>query len=98
MVNTYINFVIKTTKGRLFGGYTDQIWKDDNRAIRDENAFVFSIDKKKKYSIKQPECAIGLNKKRYLIFGWDNNAIGIVNNYTRDNLNYVDGGTYDIKE
>ena len=39
--------VIKTTNGHLFGGYTTQLWKDENKAIRDENAFVFSIDKKK---------------------------------------------------
>ena len=38
--------VIKTTNGYSFGGYTTQMWKEGE--VRDNNAFVFSIDKKKK--------------------------------------------------
>ena len=72
--------VIQTTKGYIFGGYTTQLWKDGNIAIRDENAFVFSIDKKKKYNIKQPENAIGFNKNSWWGFGYGKNAIVVLDN------------------
>ena len=49
--------VIKTTNGYVFGGYTTQMWKEGE--VKDNNAFVFSIDKKRKYNVKQPERAIG---------------------------------------
>ena len=44
--------VIKTTKGNIFGGYTEQTWKDtdiNKRGVlkKDNKAFVFSINKKK---------------------------------------------------
>ena len=51
--------VIKTTKGYIFGGYTIQLWKEGE--VKDQNAFVFSIDKKKKYNIKLPEHATGFS-------------------------------------
>ena len=38
--------IIKTTNGYKFGGYTTQIWKEGE--IKDNNAFVFSLDNKKK--------------------------------------------------
>ena len=90
--------VIETIEGCIFGGYTTQLWKDEDKPIRDENAFVFSIDKKKKYNIKQPENAIGFSKNKYLIFGWNNNAFLIYNYCTTQNGNYVCNGTYDIPE
>jgi len=90
--------VIETIEGCIFGGYTTQLWKDDDKPIRDENAFVFSIDKKKKYNIKQPENAIGFSKNKYLIFGWNNNAFLIYNYCTTQNGNYVCNGTYDIPD
>ena len=58
--------VIKTTNGYVFGGYTTQMWKTGK--VKDNNAFVFSIDKKRKYNIKQPEHAIGLDMNYYWIF------------------------------
>ena len=41
--------IIKTTKGYSFGGYTTEMWKEGR--VKDSNAFVFSMDKKKKYNI-----------------------------------------------
>ena len=41
--------MIKITLGFKFGGYTEQFWI--NGPIKDEFAFVFSLDNKKKYNI-----------------------------------------------
>ena len=87
--------IIKTTKGNIFGGYTTQLWKQGE--VQDKNAFVFSIDKKKKYNIKEPEHAIGFSD-RYWLFGYSSNAIVCYNNCTKANNNYVDNKTYDIPE
>ena len=87
--------VIKTTKGNIFGGYTTQLWKQGE--VQDKNAFVFSIDKKKKYNIKEPEHAIGFSND-YWLFGYSYNAIVCCNNCTKTNYNYVGNKTYDIPE
>ena len=86
--------VIKTTNGYVFGGYTTQMWKEGK--VKDNNAFVFSIDKKRKYNIKQPENAIGFGK--YWEFGYFFNAIAVTDNCTKNNGNYVGNKTYDIPE
>ena len=86
--------VIKTTNGYVFGGYTTQMWKQG--IVKDNNAFVFSIDKKRKYNIKQPENAIGFGK--YWEFGYFFNAITVTDNCTKNNGNYVGNKTYDIPE
>ena len=88
--------VIKTTNGYIFGGYTTQFWKEGK--VKDENAFVFSIDKKKKYLIKQPEHATGYNQNNYWLFGCSCNAIVCYEICTNKNDNYVGNGTYDIVE
>ena len=87
--------IIKTTKGNIFGGYTTQLWKQGE--VQDKNAFVFSIDKKKKYNIKEPEHAIGFSNS-YWLFGYGYNAIVCYNNCTKANNNHVGNKTYDIPE
>ena len=57
----------KTNKGARFGGYTTQIWPNNNIA-RDENSFVFSLNKKEKYKVKSPEYAI-IGREKYFQFG-----------------------------
>ena len=88
--------VIKTTNGYVFGGYTTQMWKEGE--VKDNNAFVFSIDKKRKYNIKQPEHAFGFNMNNYWLFGFTYNAIVVRENCTKRNDNYVCNKTYDIPE
>ena len=88
--------LIKTTKGNIFGGYTTQLWKQGK--VQDRNAFVFSIDKKKKYNIKNPEYAIGFENNYFWMFGYSYNTIVCRNNCTKTNDNYVDNKTYDIPE
>ena len=88
--------VIKTINGYSFGGYTTQEWK--NGEVKDDNAFVFSIDKKKKYTIKQPEHAIGFWENNCWVFGNTYNAFVIRDRCKTRNDNFVGSGTYDIKE
>ena len=51
--------LIKTGRGKRFGGYTSCSWKGDSIEKRDENAFVFSLDKMQIYDIIPGEDAIG---------------------------------------
>ena len=88
--------VIKTTNGYVFGGYTTQIWKQGE--VKDNNAFVFSINKKRKYNIKQPEHAIGFLMNSCWDFGDGYNAILVYDNCTKKNYNLVGNGTYYIPE
>jgi hypothetical protein len=88
--------VIKTINGYVFGGYTTQMWKEGE--VKDNNAFVFSIDKKRKYNNKQPEHAIGFRMNNFWLFGYTYNAIVVRENCTKRNDNYVGNKTYDIPE
>ena len=58
----------KTNKDARFGGYTTQIWPTNNIA-RDENSFVFSLNKKEKYKVKSPDKAI-VGREKYFQFGF----------------------------
>jgi len=86
--------VIKTTNGYVFGGYTTQMWRDGD-FVNDNNAFVFSIDKKRKYKIKKPEHAIRFSFQDFWLFGCD---IIVYGNCTKRNINRVNNETYDIPE
>ena len=41
--------LIETDRGKRFGGYTSLSWKGDCEEKKDEEAFVFSLDKMKTY-------------------------------------------------
>ena len=45
--------IIKTDKGIRFGGYTTQTWNCDEECKKDENAFLFNLDNKRKYDIRK---------------------------------------------
>ena len=51
--------LIKSGNGKRFGGYTTCSWKGDSIEKKDDNAFVFSLDKMKIYDIIPGEDAIG---------------------------------------
>ena len=90
--------IIQTTKGGIFGGYTSKPW--EQKKTTDDNAFVFSLYTKKKYSIRDPAKAFGLSNVEkdfgVLVFGWIENAIVICDSCTSNTQNYVGCGTYDI--
>ena len=66
--------LIKSTKGKKFGGFNPISWKVDNEYYSHDNTFLFSLDKKKKYLIKK-------ELKNYCTFGWKN---GISFGYSGD--------------
>ena len=43
---------VKTTENLRFGGYTSITWLEDENK-RDNKSFIFSLDKRKKYNIKE---------------------------------------------
>ena len=51
--------LVETTKGVRFGGFTTKTWDGTNVKKRDNDAFVFSFDKRRCYDIIRNEYAIG---------------------------------------
>lgn len=88
--------IIETTNGIKFGGYTSQFWKEGK--VWDDEAFVFSLAKKKKYEILNPEYATGFVTSSWWGFGSDYNAIVVSDKCTSKNENFVGNQTYNIKE
>ena len=60
--------LIKSGNGKRFGGYTSCNWKGNSIEKKDENAFVFSLDKMKTYDNIPGEDAIGCYPKYGPIF------------------------------
>jgi len=48
-------YIIKSKKGYKFGGYISQSWKSDKNYTTDNEAFVFSLNLKKKYILTNPK-------------------------------------------
>ena len=59
---------IETINGNRFGGYTTQSWEGDGIDKKDENAFVFSLDKLQIYNIISRQPAIGCYPKYGPVF------------------------------
>jgi hypothetical protein len=60
--------LVKSTNGKRFGGYTTCSWEGNNIEKKDENAFVFSLDKLKTYDVIPGEDAIGCYPKYGPVF------------------------------
>ncbi len=56
--NHQILVIFKTTKGIIFGGYTEKGYTGNGGNVIDNNAFFFSCDKKKVYKVKNNKTAI----------------------------------------
>lgn len=65
--------VIQTTKGYVFGGYTQACWSSYNFSPADPNAFLFSLtnkfNKPTKFKIANPKYAISCHKSYGPCFG-----------------------------
>jgi hypothetical protein len=62
--------IVKTDQGIRFGGYTTKTWNCKEECKRDDEAFLFSLDFRKKYPIKKgTECAIYCNNEYGPTFG-----------------------------
>ena len=89
---------VKTTEGKRFGGYCSVGWKDKNYGfMKDINNFIFSLDKKKKYKIKNPDNAI---QTRFNFFAFGNGSdFYIRDKCTSSTDNYNSNtGTYETTE
>eukprot|EP00833_Pecoramyces_ruminatium_P013998 jgi/Orpsp1_1/1188030/evm.model.d7180000061969.2 len=51
--------LVKTAEGQRFGGFTQQSWTSSGNYKKDDNAFCFSLTKKKIYNIMRGYNAIG---------------------------------------
>ena len=51
--------LIRSANGKRFGGFTSCSWEGNSLEKKDENAFIFSLDKMKIYNVIQGEDAIG---------------------------------------
>ena len=60
--------LIETDKGKRFGGFTTKSWEGECIEKKDENAFVFSLDKMMTYDNIPGEVAIGCYPKFGPIF------------------------------
>ena len=70
--------LIKTNDGFRFGGYASISWNNESCFQKDKNAFIFSLNKKQKYNIKNENNAIFGGIVNGPIFGL--NEIYIINN------------------
>lgn len=78
--NHQIIVFFKTTKGFVFGGYTEKGYTGRGDNIIDNNAFFFSCDKKKVYKVKQNQTAILDNLANGPTFGNCTTIICLGNN------------------
>ena len=51
--------LIRSANGKRFGGFTSCSWEGNSLEKKDQNAFIFSLDKMKIYNVIQGEDAIG---------------------------------------
>ena len=84
---------VKTTENLRFGGFTNVSWPESNYNW-DDKSFLFSLDKKKKYNVKEKENAIFYWKNICFCFG-SGCDLYIANQCTLNN-NTVGNGSYDV--
>ena len=72
----------KTPGGYIFGGFTKAKWTTsvDSLYLPDSDAFVFSLNQKKKFNAQDKNRAINIVKNYITIFGNGSNSIQIENN------------------
>ena len=96
---------IKTTKGEIFGGYTEEGFRSRNNSIKDSKAFVFSFSTKKIYNAKKDKHSIYDYSSYGPYFNANNKgAIGINSDMIKDKSvtcsisdSYFDGITIDYE-
>ena len=97
--------VIQSKNKKRFGGFSKAQWtsKKGRIKLKDENAFVYSLDKLKKYDVLQPEIAIACIPGDYLLmYGNNDNRYGlrVVPGFLEGKNNYEHFGkkSYDVPE
>ena len=92
--------LIKSEGKRRFGGFTPIPWKSEERYVYKQDSenktFVFSLDNKKIYYLKDIENAVSHDKNRGPCFGGGQD-IGINGNPIKENTLYTFQYSYDYK-
>ena len=89
--------VILTSKGYIFGGYTEKKWDSTSGCVQDPNAFIFSLDYMKIYNPKKGNtgyihCSSDIGPYFCDTTGMFNNYFSS-NNHHEQNINtYYEGG------
>ena len=92
--NKYPTMVfVKTTENLRFGGFTNVSWPEFSYKW-DDNSFLFSLDKRKKYNIKEKNKAIYYSNNTCFCFG--SGCDLYISNQCTSNTNSVGNGSYDI--
>lgn len=93
--------IIKTTNDLKFGGYTTKVWPNNNSYLKDKDAFIYSLNKKKKYNIiDENESAIYgcSNENSYMFVFGSGHDICVYNNCTEVNDNHVGKSEYNTTQ
>ena len=61
--------IVKTSKNYIFGGYTSEIWNENEYYRKDDNAICFSLNLNKIYKSKKQDTAINCNNDNNYGFG-----------------------------
>ena len=94
--------IIQSEGNRRFGGFTSESWVTELRYKDDQNAFLFSLDKRKIYSYKKDTFSIFCADDFGPSFGANNSffcTIGIIGNPIKNKSLYTyesDSSTYDF--
>ena len=84
--------LVKTTKNKIFGGFTPLNWRSEGKGINDpdKNTFIFSLNCKKKYNM--------IKENNWSIYCQKNNGPNFGNSdfYLKENMK--NGGTYANKD
>jgi hypothetical protein len=87
---------VKTTDNFRFGGYTSVTWPLHDKK-KDEKSFLFSIDKKRKYKIKESEKEYAIYFYQDLSFSFGSGCdLYIYDQCTLKDNNEVGNSTYDL--
>jgi hypothetical protein len=63
--------IFKSKAQMIFGGFTQESWDSKSKWKKDEKAFIFSVDRKQIYRVKDAQKAIYCDSKRGPSFGAD---------------------------
>ena len=84
---------VKTTNGYRFGGFTTKIWTKGSYAD-DKKSFLFSLDKKEKYNIKETSLANYYQEDLFQFGGGD--GLRLYDKCTSNNKNFITSGGFQV--
>ncbi len=90
--------IVKSKSGYKFGGYTTNTWEPNGNYKKDELAFLFSLNKKKKYNIKNDQIQNAIyGHSSFFAFGGGHDLM-ISDKCTSNNKNYCYSYSYNTTE